>query len=152
MRLGKRLLPALIIMFIIGAGYSRAEGELSIQPGLYKVSSKTKSNFDTLPRERTLERCIAVSTIEPETVLPDKDNCEISNLKTASNSASFDMSCKQPDGSKAFTGHAEYSTTNTTFNYKFVLKGPYQGKELVLNSEGSATRIGACAQVPPTTE
>lgn len=152
MRFGITLSAVLVVMLIVGAGYSHAEGELSIQPGLYKVSSKTKSNFDTQPRERTLERCISVSQIEPETVLPDKDNCKISNLKSGSNKASFDMSCNQPNGAKAFTGHAEYNTTETTFSYKFVLKGPYQGKELVLNSEGSATRIGDCAQTPPAPE
>lgn len=149
MRFGKTLLAVLVVMFTIGAGYSHAEGELSIQPGLYKVTSSTKSNFDTEPSERTLERCIAVSEIKPETVLPDRENCSISNLKTGKSNASFDMNCNQPDGTKAFTGHAEYSTTETTFSYKFDLKGPYQGKELVLNSEGKATRIGACEAVPP---
>jgi len=153
MRFGKTLLAVLVIMFTIGAGYSHAEGELSIQPGLYKVTSSTKSNLDTEPRERTLERCIAVSTIEPETFLPDRDNCSISNLKSGKSKASFDMSCSQPDGTKAFTGHAEYSTTETTFSYKTVLKGPYQGKELILNAEGKATRIGACEAVqPPSAE
>jgi hypothetical protein len=149
MRFGKTILAVLVVMFIAGAGYSHAEGELSIQPGLYKVTSTTKSNLDKEPRERTLERCIAVSTIEPETLLPDKENCSISNLKSEKNNASFDMTCNQPDGTKAFTGHAEYSTTETTFTYKFDLKGPYQGKELVLNSEGKATRIGACEAVTP---
>ena len=149
MKFGKTLLAVLVVMFTIGAAYSRAEGELSIQPGLYSVRSSTKSNFDTEPRESTLERCIAVSEIKPETFLPDKDNCKISNLKSGKSKASFDMSCNQPDGTQAFTGHAEYSTTETTFSYKFVLKGPYQGKELVLNSEGKATRIGACETVSP---
>ena len=125
-----------------------AEGELSIEPGKYKLSKTTKTSFDSVPVTRTAEECITDPDLDPESILPSKDNCKIQNMKTANNQTSFDFICTEPGNKSGLKGYAEYSAVDNTISSKIKLEGTYKGKELVVESSGTGERIGDC--VPET--
>ncbi len=129
-----------------------AQGELSIKPGKYRLSKTTKTSFDTVPVSRTTEECITNPDLDPQSILPSKENCEIKNLKTAPNSTSFDFTCDEPGKASSLTGHAEYSTSGNTISSRIRLEGSYKGQELIVESIGKGERIGDCVPEPAFTE
>lgn len=141
-----RYIGVLLIAVIALCAYNAhgEDGVLTIKPGVYKITGKTTTNLDEKPQLKTSEVCIPVSEIRPETMLPDKDTCTIDNIKSSENKASFDLQCKGPDGTSSLKGKAEYSTAQDSFKFKFNLDGVASGKEIKVNSEGSAKRTGDC--------
>jgi hypothetical protein len=123
-----------------------AAGDLSITPGMYHITSSTKSNYDTKPLERSIDRCITSSSLDPETILPNKENCQAINVVKSGSDASFDFACKDPQTGRKLTGHAEYSSQGTSFKYKFQIDSPFENKHLHLDSEGTAKRTGDCTE------
>ena len=141
-----------IALWLLAPVSLNAEGELSIKPGKYRLSKTTKTSFDTVPASRTTEECITDPDLDPQSILPSKENCKIQNLKTAQNSTSFDFTCTEPGKKSALAGHAEYSTSGNTISSKIRLEGSYQGKELIVESSGKGERIGDCVPEPAFTE
>ncbi|MEM7009211.1 MAG: DUF3617 family protein [Thermodesulfobacteriota bacterium] len=129
-----------------------AQGELSIKPGKYRLSKTTKTSFDTVPASRTTEECITDPDLDPQSILPNKENCTISNMKTSDNQTSFDFTCENVGKSSTLKGYAEYSTDGDKISSSIRLKGLYQGKELIVESSGSGERIGDCTPEPEFAE
>lgn len=143
----KTVLAVLFAVFLLPAASALSEeGVLKINPGLYSVEGKTKTNLDDKPHLKTSNVCIKESEIRPETMLPSSGNCTIRNLKSTDNTASFDISCDDPAGGSTMKGKAEYSTKPDFFTFKYELKGQSQGKEMTVVSEGKGERKGVCAQ------
>ena len=128
------------------SGTPAAAGDLTIKPGMYHITSTTKSNYDTKPMDRSIDRCITSSSLDPETVLQDKDNCHVENVVKSGASASFDFTCKDPQSGRELVGHAEYSSQGTSFNFKFKIDSPFKDKHLQLDSQGTAKRTGDCVE------
>lgn len=121
-----------------------AEGELSVEPGKYKLSKTTKTNLDSVPVTRSTEECITDPDLDPESILPSKENCKIQNMKTEETRTSFDFICTEHGESSALKGHAEYSAEGNIISSKIKIEGTYNGKELIVESFGSGERIGDC--------
>lgn len=132
----------MLCLFMINLAY--AEGELSIRPGKYKLIKTTKTNFDSAPVTRTTEECITNPNLDPQSILPDKENCRIENLKTAENSTSFDFICTEQGNSSSLKGKAKYSVDADIITSNFRLEGLYQGEELIVESTGKGQRLGDC--------
>ncbi len=129
-----------------------AEGELSVKLGKYKLSKTTKTNFDSAPVTRITEECITNPDLDPESILPSKENCKIQNMKTAQNETSFDFVCSETGKKSTLKGYAEYSTKGNMISSQIKLEGTYQGKELIVESSGTGEWIGDCLQEPEFSE
>jgi len=129
-----------------------AKGELAIKPGKYKITKITKTNFDTVAATSTTEECITDPDLDPESILPSKENCNIQNMKSTKNNASFDFSCDKTGEKSALKGHADYSVGGNTISYQFILEGSFKGRELVVESSGTGERIGDCVSEPKFNE
>lgn len=120
------------------------DGVLKIEPGMYKITGKTKTNLDEKPHLKSSEVCIPESEIRPETMLPSDGTCNIKNLKSSEKKASFDIECEDAAAGSTMKGSAEYSTNLNTFNFKYELRGKSAGKEITVHSEGKGERTGEC--------
>ncbi len=125
-----------------------ANGVLSIKPGKYKLTQTTKTNFDTVAATRTTEECITDPDLDPQSILPNKENCKINNLKTEENKTSFDFVCSEQGKTSKLKGKAEYSTKDNTISSNIRLEGFYDGRELTVESSGKGERIGDCLPEP----
>ncbi len=132
-----------LILILIPASV-HAEGELSIKPGKYRLSKTTKTNFDEVPASTTTEECITDPDLDPESILPNRANCKIQNMKAEQNKTSFDFTCKEPGNTSALKGYAEYTTDGGTITSNIRLEGSYKGEELIVESSGRGERIGDC--------
>lgn len=134
----------LFVLWILPSGLSLADGELSIKPGKYRITKTTQTSFDTVPAERTTEECITNPDLDPQSILPDKKNCEIRNLKTEDSKTSFDFTCTEPGKTSKLKGYAEYSVKGDLVSSQVKLEGTYKGQQLIVESSGSGQRIGDC--------
>ncbi len=133
-----------LLIFVMIPVSLYAEGELSIKPGKYRLSKTTKTNFDTVPVTTTAEECITDPDLDPVSILPNRENCKIQNMKAEQNKTSFDFICKEPGSTSALKGHAEYSTEGDIITSNISLEGIYKGEELIVKSRGRGERIGDC--------
>lgn len=124
------------------------DGELSIKPGKYKLTKTTKTNFDSVPVTRTTEQCITNPNLNPQSILPNKDNCSIENLITSEKSTSFDFICTEQGKSSSLKGKAKYSVNQDSITSDIKIEGFYQGKELVVESSAKGERVGECLPEP----
>ncbi len=146
---GKFVILSIAIVFcLLPHSTVYAEGELSIKPGYYKLIKTTKTNFDIVAATSTTEECITDPDLDPESVLPNKENCRIRNLKSTKNNASFDFTCDKTGDKSALKGHANYSTGGNTISYQFKIEGLFRGKALIVESSGTGERIGDCVSEP----
>lgn len=137
-----------VLFFLVSPTALYAEGELSIEPGKYKITKTTKTNFDSDAVTRTSEECITNPDLNPQSILPDKDNCVIKNMKTSQNKTSFEFICDEPGTTSKLKGQAEYGTAGNSISSKIKLEGTFKGKELIVESSGSGERIGECIPEP----
>ncbi len=137
-----------IIFCLLPHSIVYAEGELSIKPGDYKLTKTTKTNFDIIAETRTTEECITDPDLDPESVLPSKENCRIRNMKSTKNTASFDFTCDKTAGKSALKGHANYSAGGNSISYQFKIEGLFRGRALIVESSGIGERIGDCVSEP----
>lgn len=133
-----------IVCYLFTSSILCAEGMVAIKPGKYKLTKTTKTNFDTVAATSITEECITDPDIDPESILPSKENCKIKNMKSTENKASFDFICDKPGEKSALKGHADYSTAGNTISYQFILEGSFKGRELVVESSGTGERVGDC--------
>jgi len=141
-----------IVICLLPSSVLHAEGELAIKPGKYKLTKTTKTNFDTVAATRTSEECITDPDLDPESILPNKENCKINNLKTAENKTSFDFICSEQGKTSTLKGQAEYSIKDNSISSNIRLEGFYGGKELIVESSGAGQRIGDCLPEPEFNE
>jgi len=137
-----------IVLFALSSGVLHAKGELVIKPGKYKLTKTTKTNFDSVAATRTTEGCITNPDLDPESILPNKENCKINNLKTANNKTSFDFICTEQGKNSTLKGQAEYRTNENSISSNVRLEGLFDGKELIVESSGKGERIGDCLPEP----
>lgn len=137
-----------IVICLLPSSVLYADGELVIKPGKYKLTKTTKTNFDTVAATRTSEECITDPDLDPESILPNKENCKINNLKTAENKTSFEFICSEQGKTSTLKGQAEYSAKDNFISSNIRLEGFYNGKELIVESSGAGERIGDCLPEP----
>lgn len=125
-----------------------ADGELSIEPGKYKITKTTKTSFDTTAATRTSEECITNPDLDPESILPNKKNCTISNLKSENHKTTFEFICKESGKTSELKGYAEYSAKSGSISSQIKLEGSHQGEKLIVESTALGERVGGCD--PPT--
>ena len=134
----------LFLIYTLTPASLYAEGELSIKPGKYRLSKTTKTNFDEVPASTSAEECITDPDLDPESILPNRENCKIQNMVAEQNKTSFDFICSEPGNTSALKGHAEYSTEGDIITSNISLEGLYKGEKLIVESSGRGERIGDC--------
>lgn len=137
----------LMILIFSAASFSGVKSEnmtLEVTPGQYEIQKETSTNLKPEPMKRTEQACITESKFDPQSALPDNENCSVSNMKKKGESVTFDIDCKGGAQMLPMKGSAEYSTTKTTISWNLDMKGMMQGQEVTVNSKGNGKRIGDC--------
>ena len=77
-----------------------------------------------------------------ENLIPQKENCKISDVKRSGNKLSFKMACDQ-DGSK-FTGTGEMTSGPDSMNGIMKMKGTMDGESMDMSQSFSGKKVGSC--------
>ena len=143
----KYAIMTLLILIFAAVSISGARAEnmtLEVTPGKYEIKKETSTNLKPEPMTRTEQKCITQSKFDPQSALPDSENCTVSNMKKKGNNVTFDIDCKGGAQMLPMKGTAEYSTTKTTLSWNLYMKGMMQDQEVTVNSKGNGKRIGDC--------
>ncbi len=141
------VLMTLTILMFAAAAFTGARADkttLDVTPGKYVINKETSTNLKPEPLTRTEEKCITESKFDPETALPDRESCSVSNMKKSGNKVTFDIDCKGSAQMLPMKGKAEYSATDSTLSWNLNMKGMMQDQEVTVNSKGEGKRVGAC--------
>ena len=152
----KRLMltAAIILLAPLALTDARAEdATLPITPGMYTVTSTTKSNLNPDPNTKIMDICIDKETIDPKGYLPSIAQCEFQNVKKDGNKANFDIDCKSTKrsggtpGMPEMRGKGDCNTTEDELYCHFKMVLPLQEEEYTIDSVREGKRIGECPDV-----
>ena len=140
------LLAVSLVLIIPTLDAMAADNTIKIEPGLYDITTKTRSNFNDNPQIENEDECLDKTTVGVKDFLPDGDACSASNVKKSGNKLSFDMKCTGTQAMPAMTGKAEISATSTTVKSHYKMVGSFQGQDFSIDSESMGKHKGPCNQ------
>ena len=120
-----------------------AADSISIEPGLWEVSTIMTSPMFPQPRTETLQECMEDSQISPETIAPsDNGECTISDSNVSGNTLSWSMQCNTPGG--AMTGQGSFESKGDSGSGNMQMNMDIQGQSMSMQMEWKGRRIGSC--------
>lgn len=130
-----RIAHAFGLLALVSAAALAAD---KMKPGQYDYT--VKMEMPGMPFEmppQNFQSCVKQEDVDKSKQYQTQrdQDCEVKNMKQSGNKVSFDVACK--DGT---TGHAEYSSTETTMSGKTVMNREGTAMTMVM----SAKRVGDC--------
>ena len=126
---------------LIFAGTASAEG-VSIDPGMWEMTSTMTMTMMPEPRSNTVQECIENDELSPESFNMDKDNpCDITEVAIEGNTARWSINCST-DGGPAMEGQWEFTSNGDSISGKGEMSAEFSGQKMGFNMTWKGKRIG----------
>ena len=120
-----------------------AGDSVSIEPGLWEVSTTMTSPLFPQPRIQTQQECMKESTISPETLAPsDGGECSILETSVSGNTLSWSMQCNTQGG--AMKGHGSFESKGDTGSGSMQMNMDIEGQSFSMKLAWKGHRVGSC--------
>lgn len=131
------------ILTLTIAHSAMASNSVTIEPGLWEVSTTMTSPMFPNPRVQTQQECMKESEISPETLAPSEDGeCSIVNSNVSGNTLSWSMQCNTPGG--VMQGKGEFESNGDSGSGNMQMNMDIQGQSMSMDMVWEGKRIGSC--------
>jgi hypothetical protein len=79
---------------------------------------------------------------DDESLVPQQDNCKVSDVKRSGNKVSFKMACQ--DGADKYSGTGEITSTKDSYSGVMKMKGTVDGEAMDVTQTFSGKKVGSC--------
>ena len=135
------VLTGLAAVLISGAG--NAAG-VSIQPGLWEMTSTMTMTMLAQPQVNTVKECIDKDELGPDSFNTDKNNpCKFSDIEIDGNTARWSINCPT-EGGPAMQGHWEFTSNGDTISGNGTMSTEYSGQKFGFDMAWAGKRVGPC--------
>jgi hypothetical protein len=137
------LVAVVVAILAVGAlpAASMADA-LVIEPGLWELRAEMPTSMAGAPDVRSTRRCLREREVTAEAVSARVQDCQVWDLTSNGNTASWRMRCRTPLGVLPGRGNATYTDTTVSGSVRWaVLVG---GVELTTTNRFRGQRIGVC--------
>ena len=125
------------------AGSINAAG-VSIEPGMWEMSSTMTMTMMPDPRTTTVNECIENDELSPESFNMDKDNpCDITDVNVEGSTAQWSISCTTAGG-PVMVGQWEFTSHGDTINGHGSMSTEIAGQKMGFDMTWEGKRVGAC--------
>ena len=139
----QRLLTAGLSCSLLLSSAVIASDTISIEPGMWEMTSKMTSPMTPQPRVQTTQECMTDSTIGPQDLTPeDGGDCTITDSKVSGNSMSWSMSCNTPGGT--MTGGGNFTSEGSSGHGNMKMNMNFEGQSFDMNMAWEGKRLGPC--------
>jgi len=129
-----------IFMF---TGSASAEG-VSIDPGMWEMTSTMTMTMMPEPRSTTVNECIEEDELSPESFNMDKDNpCNITDVTIEGNTARWSISCST-GGGPVMDGQWEFTSNGDSITGNGSMETEFSGQKMGFNMTWEGKRVGDC--------
>jgi hypothetical protein len=131
-------------LFILSTSHlAMASDSVSIEPGLWEVSTTMTSPMFPQPRVHTQQECMKDSEISPETLAPDDGGeCSMMDTKVSGNTLSWSMQCNTPGG--AMKGQGSFESKGDSGSGNMQMNMTVEGQPFSMEMVWKGRRIGSC--------
>ncbi|MDW3096112.1 MAG: DUF3617 family protein [Gammaproteobacteria bacterium] len=120
-----------------------AGNSISIETGLWEVTTTMTSPMFPQPRVNTQQECMEDSQISPESLAPSDDGeCSIIDSNVSGNTLNWSMQCNTPGG--AMTGQGSFNSNGDSGSGNMQMNMDIQGQSMSMQMEWKGRRIGSC--------
>ena len=135
------ILTGLATLFL--ASSASAAG-VSIDPGMWEMTSTMTMTMMPKPRSQTVKECIEDDEISPESFNMDKENpCNITDVNIEGSTARWSISCSTADG-PMMEGQWEFTSHGDSISGKGSMTTEFSGQTMGFDMTWVGNRVGAC--------
>ncbi len=135
------LLTGLVTIFL--AGNLSAAG-VSINPGMWEMTSTMTMTIMPEPRSTTVNECIEEDELSPEDFNMDEDNpCNITDVNVEGNTARWSISCST-GGGPVMAGQWEFTSNGDSISGNGTMSADFNGQKMGFDMTWEGKRVGDC--------
>ena len=141
MRIATLTIASLLTLFT--AHLALAGDSVSIEPGLWEVSTTMTSPMFPQPRVQTQQECMKESRISPDTLAPSENGeCSISETNVNGDTLNWSMLCNTPGG--AMNGQGSFESKGDSGSGNMTMNMTIEGQSFSMELVWKGRRIGSC--------
>lgn len=116
---------------------------ISIEPGMWEMTSTMSSPMTPQPRVQTTQDCMTDSEIGPQHLTPEEGgDCQVIDSNVNDNSMTWSMSCNTPGG--AMTGNGSFTSKGDSGHGNMKMGMSIEGQTFNMEVTWQGKRIGSC--------
>jgi len=120
-----------------------ADDSVTIEPGLWEVSTTMTTPMSPQPRVQTQQECIKDSKISPQDLAPsDGGECSMSDINVSNNTLSWSMQCDTGGG--AMKGHGSFESKGDSGSGNMTMNMNIEGQSFSMEMVWKGHRVGSC--------
>ena len=116
---------------------------ISIEPGMWEVTTKMTSPMSPQPRVHTNQECMQNAEISPQDLAPeDGGECTITSSEINGNSMNWAMQCNSPGG--VTKGSGNFTSNGDSGHGGMKMHMTIEGQDFNMEMAWEGKRIGSC--------
>ena len=142
MRIHHIIMSGLACILLLSTNINAADA-ISIEPGMWEVTTKMTTPMSPQPRVETTQECMTDAKISPEDLTPNDDGeCSITDSKISGNSMDWSMQCSSPGGT--MTGGGNFTSKGDSGHGSIKMNMNIEGQSFHMEIAWEGKRIGPC--------
>lgn len=138
----QRLLTLGLISSLFSAS-AIANNTISIEPGMWEMTSKMTSPMSPQPRVQTSKECMTDTEVGPEDLIPDDGGeCTITESNVSGNSMTWAVTCNTPGG--AMSGSGNFTSKGDSGHGTMKMNMNIEGQSFNMEMNWEGKRTGSC--------
>ena len=141
-----RISPLILIIAIYFSFiyFAFAADSISMEPGMWEMTSTTTTSMSPQPQTTTENECIDQSEFSADDLVPDdQDQCTITESNVNGNTLSFSMQCAMQGGGSS-TGAGQFTSKGDSGSGSMQMTMEFQGQTFNMQTSWEGKRIGSC--------
>ena len=138
-----RLISIGLGAYLLLPASSMAAEAISIEPGMWEITTKMTTSMFPQPRVETTQECMKDSEIGPDDLVPDDGgDCTITESKVSGNSMDWTMQCNSPGG--VMTGGGNFTSKGNSGHGNMSMNMNIEGQSITMEMAWEGKRTGSC--------
>ena len=136
----------LILAFALGFSFTQfafAADSIPVNPGMWEMTSTSTTSMSPQPRTVTENECVDQTEYNVNDLLPDDNNCTLTESNVSGNTLTWTMQCSAPDGTTS-SGGGEFTSDGDSGSGNMHMTMQYQGQSFDIQTSWKGKRIGSC--------
>ena len=133
----------LLMTFSLTLSMAHAGDSISIEPGMWEVTTTMKSPMSNQPQVQTTQECMEDSEIGADILTPnDDDNCSTSDVSANGGTLTWSMQCSMQGNE--MTGGGSFTSNGDSGHGSMPMDMQVEGQSFKMELSWKGKRIGSC--------
>ncbi len=133
----------LLFSFCLTFSMANANESISIEPGMWEVTTTMTSPMSNQPQVKTSQECMEDSEISADVLTPnDDDNCSTSDVNANGDTLTWSMQCSMQGN--VMTGGGSFTSQGNSGHGNMHMDMQVEGQSFKMELTWKGKRVGSC--------